>query len=169
MWRKCSAGKFHINCCEIINLISYYFSLSQFLWANSLEQVTLDWFTTQEVSRKRRIIAETIQSLARDKLNESSLLLPQIPFEATAARTRSRSRKPIYNDVITDDEEEDAFKDETFSVAASGFYGERSGLRSRGRSNMLDDEEKGRAARDREQRAAKRRAAEKVGKWCHLL
>ena len=143
--------------------------MSQFLWANSLEQVTLDWFTTQEVSRKRKIIAETIESLSRDKLNESSLLLPQIPFEATAPRTRSRSRKPIYNDVITDDEEEDAFKDETFSVAASGFYGERSGLRSRGRSNLLDEEKKGRAARDREQRAAKRRAAEKVGNWCHLL
>ena len=141
-----------------------------------MEQVTLDWFTTQEVSRKRRIIAQTIESLARDKLTESSLLLPQIPFEATAPRTRSRSRKPIYNDVITDDEEEDAFKDETFSVAASGFYGERSGLRSRGRSNLLDEEEgKGRAARDRdrdrdrEHRAARRRAAEKVGKWCHLL
>lgn len=128
--------------------------------------MTLDWFTTEEVSRKRRIIAETIESLSRDKLNESSLLLPQIPFEATAASTRSKSRKPIYNDVITDDEEEDPFKDETFSVAASGFYGERSGLRSRGRSNLLEPE---RGDRDREQRAAKRRAAEKVGKWCHLL
>ena len=131
--------------------------------------MTLDWFTTQEVSSKRKIIAETIESLSRDKLTGSSLLLPQIPFEATAARTRSRSRKPIYNDVIMDDEDEDAFKDETFSVAASGFYGERSGLRSRGRSNLLDEEKKGRAARDREQRAAKRRAAEKVGNWCHLL
>ena len=131
-----------------------------------MEQVTLDWFTTEEVSRKRRIIAETIESLSRDKLNESSLLLPQIPFEATAASTRSKSRKPIYNDVITDDEEVDPFKDETFSVAASGFYGERSGLRSRGRSNLQEPE---RGDRDREQRAAKRRAAEKVGKWCHLL
>ena len=75
------------------------------------------------MSRKRRIIAETIEPLSpRDKLNESSLLLPQIPFEATAASTRSKSRKPVYNDFITDDEEEEAFKDETFSVAASGFY-----------------------------------------------
>ena len=84
-----------------------------------MEQVTLDWFTTQEVSRKRKIIAKTIESLSA---TESSLLLPQIPFEATAASTRSKSRKPVYNDFITDDEEEEAFKDETFIVAASGFY-----------------------------------------------
>ena len=56
-----------------------------------MEQVTLDWFTTQEVSRKRKIIAKTIESLSA---TESSLLLPQIPFEATAASTSEVASVP---------------------------------------------------------------------------
>ena len=55
-------------------------SIAQFFFPNAISQITKDWFTTEEVSAKRKDIAELIESLARDKLDKSSQVLPNLLF-----------------------------------------------------------------------------------------
>ena len=118
---------------------SLKFSVAQFFYKESVEEATLDWFTIEEVSQKRKIIATIIEKLAQDNLKDSSQLLPSINFAASAPVTRSRRRKPCYKESLT--EEDDDFcndADTDFTFAAAGFYGERSGLRSKTRAATVD-------------------------------
>ena len=63
----------------------FCFSLPEFKRKSSIERITPTWFTTEEVSKKRRSIAETIAELSRENLkaNSSTLQLPQLQFEET--------------------------------------------------------------------------------------
>ena len=99
----------------------------------------MDWFTIEEVSRKRQEIATIIEELAQDNLRVSSQLLPSINFTASAPLTRSRRRQPCYKESLTEDDD-DLGKDaeDDMSFAAAGFYGERSGLRSQRRAATVD-------------------------------
>ena len=129
--------------------------------------MTTDWFTTEEVSSKRKAIAHVIEGLAREKLEQSNQLLPVLVFEPPAPKTRSKSRKPCYKEDLSSDEDLDTYN---FSIAASGFYGERSGLRSQ--SQSLEEDSYLQRQRDREARA-KRRQDGKVGfawdNYCCIL
>ena len=99
----------------------------------------MDWFTIEEVSRKRQEIATIIEELAQDNLRESSQLLPSINFMASAPLTRSKRRQPCYKESLTEDDD-DLGKDaeDDMSFAAAGFYGERSSLRSQRRAATVD-------------------------------
>ena len=86
------------------------------------------------------MIATIIEKLAQDNLKDSSQLLPAINFTAPAPVTRSRRRRPCYKETLTEDDEDD-FRDDAdtdYAIAASGFYGERSGLRSKSRAATVD-------------------------------
>ena len=127
------------------------------MFQSSIEDATDSWFNdSQEFSRKRKHIAEIIEDLSRDKLMASSQLLPTLRFDAPV--TRSKVRTPVYRDQSTDEEDIVTTNDDgEFSVAAAGFYGERSGLRSgRSRTNIIlenADKERQKGLEKRKQRA----------------
>ena len=67
MWRKCSPGKllqFMCKYLQLLRLMYFSFSLPEFKRKSSIEKITPTWFTTEEVSKKRRSIAETIVELS---------------------------------------------------------------------------------------------------------
>lgn len=149
-------------------------SLPQFFWRNSLERATgVNWFTAEEISGKRGNIAKLIRSLAWPNLEKSNLLLPVLNFVSTTPLTRSKRRQhiPDIGDYITDDEDFHPASDnlKESGIAATGFYGERSGLRS---SKRLEDDER-QKLRDRERRRLRREKEErKVGSFlqhCSIL
>ena len=144
----------------------YFFSLSQFMFQTTIEESTEQWLNdTSELSRKRKQIADIIEDLSREKLTQSSQLLPSLNFYVPL--TRSKARKPVQRDQSTDEEDFAATNDDDFSVAASGFYGERSGLRSgKSRTNLILENaslENRERQRDRESRS--RKAKTKVNFW----
>ena len=157
-------------------------SLPQFYWQETIEEVTKTWFERrEEFSSKRKQIAELIVTLSRDKLSQTNQQLPNLMFEPRAPVTRSKSRRPCFDDVVDDQDEEDFNDVANFSFAAAGFYGERSGLRSQTSrepsSSFLADvhtkrieEDQEQKKRDREARAKRRQdEASKVGfTWKNL-
>ena len=114
----------------------------------SIEESTLRWLDdTSEFSIKRGQIAAIIENLSRDKLIQSSQLLPPLNFYVPV--TRSKARKPVKRDKSTDKEDFAATNDGEF---ASGFYGEKS------RTKLILDKtsvENRQRQRDRESRSRK--------------
>lgn len=132
----------------------------------------MNWFSAEEISKKRGEIAELIRTLARSNLEKSNQLLPVLNFVSITPVTRSkrRQRPPNLDDYVTDDDFYPATDNLMESgIAASGFYGERSGLRS---SKRLEDDGR-QKLRDREKRRLRREKEErKVGgimKYCSIL
>ena len=148
-----------------------YSSLSQFMFQPSIEESTNRWLEdTSEFSRKRKEIAAIIEGLSQEKLTQSSQLLPTLNFHVPV--TRSKARKPVQRDQSTD-EEEFAFTnddDGEFSVAAAGFYGERSTKRSLRSGNprtnlILENSSVENRERQRDRETRSRKAKEKVNFW----
>merc|ERR1719300_872653 len=141
-----------------------FLSLPHFFWRSSLERATgVNWFSAEEISKKRGEIAELIRILARPILEKSNQLLPVLNFESTTPVTRSKRRQkinfPNIDDYLTDDEDFYPATDNLMEtgIAASGFYGERSGLRS---SKRLEDDGR-QKLRDREKRRLRREKEER--------
>merc|ERR1719300_1886758 len=141
-----------------------FLSLPHFFWRSSLERATgVNWFGAEEISKKRGEIAELIRILARPILEKSNQLLPVLNFESTTPVTRSKRRQkinfPNIDDYLTDDEDFYPATDNLMEtgIAASGFYGERSGLRS---SKRLEDDGR-QKLRDREKRRLRREKEER--------
>jgi len=136
-------------------------SLPHFFWRSSLERATgVNWFSAEEISKKRGEIAELIRTLARSNLEKSNQLLPVLNFVSITPVTRSkrRQRPPNLDDYVTDDDFYPATDNLMESgIAASGFYGERSGLRS---SKRLEDDGR-QKLRDREKRRLRREKEER--------
>ena len=107
----------------------FSFSLPEFKRKSSIEKITPTWFTTEEVSKKRRSIAETIAELSRENLkaNSSTLQLPQLQFEALTHQKRRKSRKSARKqDAEVDAEKKVEAGSLTFSAIGTGFYEEES-------------------------------------------
>ena len=131
MWRKCSPGKLlHFSCKYLqLRLIYFSFSLPEFKRKSSIEKITPTWFTTEEVSKKRRSIAETIAELSRENLktNSPTLQLPQLQFEPATHQKRRKSRKSSRKqDAVVDAEKKVEAGSLTFSATGTGFYEEES-------------------------------------------
>ena len=121
----------------------------------SIEESTLRWLDdTSEFSRKRGQIAAIIEDLSRDKLIQSSQLLPTLNFYVPV--TIREARKPVESDKFTDEEDFAATNDGEFTF---GFVGEKSSLRSgKSRTNLVLDNasvENRQRQRDRESRSRK--------------
>ena len=106
----------------------FCFSLPEFKRKSSIEKITPTWFTTEEVSKKRRSIAGTIAELSREDLKaNSSTLLPQLQFEALTHQKRRKSRKSARkHDAEVDAEKKVEAGSLTFSATGTGFYEEKS-------------------------------------------
>ena len=125
------------------------------MFQTNIEESTLRWLEdTSEFSKKRGQIAAIIEELSRDKLIQSSQLLPTLNFYVPV--TRSKARKPVERDLSTDEEDFAATNDGEF---ASGFFGEKSSLRlGKSRTNLVLDKtsvENRQRQRDRESRSRK--------------
>ena len=107
----------------------FCFSLPEFMRKSSIEKITPTWFTTEEVSKKRRSIAETIAELSRENLkaDSSPLQLPQLQFEALTHQKRRKSRKSARkHDAEVDAEKKVEAGSLTFSATGTGYYEEES-------------------------------------------
>ena len=107
----------------------FCFSLPEFKRKSSIEKITPTWFTTEEVSKKRRSIAETIAELSRENLeaDSSTLQLPQLQFEALTHQKRRKSRKSARkHDAEVDAEKKVEAGSLTFSATGTGYYEEES-------------------------------------------
>ena len=104
----------------------FCFSLPEFKRKSSIERITPTWFTTEEVSKKRRSIAETIAELSRENLkaDSSTLQLPQLQFEALTHQKRRKSRKSSRKHDAEVNAEKKVVEagSLTFSATGTGFY-----------------------------------------------
>ena len=75
--------------------------MGQFFWSGTVEQVTKNWFSMEEISKKRGQIGQLIENLAQVE-HEGALQLPQLQFEspvrASSRRLRRQRTKPIKDD-----------------------------------------------------------------------
>ena len=151
--------------------MNYFCSFEIFLKRDTLEEeVTIDWFSQEEISKKRSEIAEIIRHLGRPNLEKTDKLLPTLNFSTTPVRRSRRKHQSAANhDFIDADDEEDRIpplvdKPEDSGIAASGFYGERS-LRSRSGQEARQQE------RDRRLRQQRHEQENKVKFWnfCSII
>ena len=90
-----------------------------------------NWFTIDEVVKKRDEIARLIRGLTKDQNGVKELTFPSIRFLPPDRTTRSKTRKKEYEHQSSESEDDSWGKGQTLggqtmSIAASGFYGERS-------------------------------------------
>ena len=61
--------------------VSFFFSLSKFMFLNTIEREIQEWFSdTSEFYRKRKQIAAIIEELLREKFMQSSKILSTLKF-----------------------------------------------------------------------------------------
>ena len=140
------------------------------MFQTSIEESTERWLEdTSEFYRKRGHIASIIEELSQERLSKSSQLLPTLNFYVPISR--SKARKPVHRDQSTDEEDSATTSkdDGEFSLAAAGFYGERSSrsLRSgKSRTNLiLENAARENWERQEEREVRTRRSKEKVNFW----
>ena len=68
------------------------YSVGQFFWADSLKNVTKNWFQLEDIKQKRRQIATLIEALAQEE-HPGGLRLPELQFTAPVRRTSGRRKK----------------------------------------------------------------------------
>ena len=68
------------------------YSVGQFFWADSLKNVTKNWFELEDIKQKRRQIATLIEALAQEE-HPGGLRLPELQFTAPVRRTSCGRKK----------------------------------------------------------------------------
>ena len=104
--------------------------MGQFYWPGAIQDLT-DWFTINEVVKKRDEIARLIRGLTKEQNAGNELNFPSIRFLPPDRTTRSMTRKKEHEHQSSDSEDEcwgmgHTLGGQTISIAASDFYGERS-------------------------------------------
>ena len=104
--------------------------MGQFYWPGTIQDLT-KWFTIDEVVKKRDEIARLIRGLTKEQNAGNELNFPSIRFLPPDRTTRSKTRKKEHEHQSSDSEDEcwgkgHTLGDQTMSIAASDFYGERS-------------------------------------------
>jgi len=105
-------------------------SVGQFYWPGAIQDLS-NWFSIDEVVKKRDEIARLIRGLTKDQNGDKELTFPSIRFLPPDRTTRSKTRKKEYEHQSSESEDDSWGKGQTLggqtmSIAASGFYGERS-------------------------------------------
>jgi len=121
-----------------------FHSVAQFFWP-SLPDLS-DWFTIEEIGRKRGEIADLIKCLAREQNPGTVFNYPNIKF--TAARKPRKRQKPIVYDEASSEEEDegevDARKKGKFASAVNS-------TRDRGSKSKLSRSGRHRSRRNRQE------------------